>query len=209
MLPFLHDTIRALQEIMAAIAQAGARAHAGNLVLSKITSLLQKACPVPAQRSDLLAIDAFSACCAKAATSVSATGLLCCDADPAGGGPVLPSRGRELPVCGVHVAAAGARLLGAGAQPVRGGGGVAAGRAQAEAVPGAPQGRPACTAGATDLRDVSRALNHTLVYTSCHQLYVYKKRALLKALDPDITDLLANLLYAQCPHPHHDSLPLP
>ena len=47
--PFVHQTVLALIGIKAAVAQAGARAHAGNLVLAKLTSSLQKARPASAQ----------------------------------------------------------------------------------------------------------------------------------------------------------------
>lgn len=73
--------------------------------------------------------------------------LIVC-ADPAQGGSVLPTWGRDLPDRGLHMAAAGAGVGSAGAQPVRGGGGMAAGCGQAKTLPGPPTWQPARAAGA-------------------------------------------------------------
>ena len=60
---------------------------------------------------------------------------------------MLPTRGRALPDRGLHMAAAGAGVGSAGAQPVRGGGGVAAGCGQAKTLPGPPTRQPARAPG--------------------------------------------------------------
>ena len=48
MVPLIQKIVLGLADVTAAVAQAGAQAHAGNLVLAKITSSVQKARPVPA-----------------------------------------------------------------------------------------------------------------------------------------------------------------
>ena len=106
MAPFVHQTVLALVDMTAAVAQAGARAHAGNLVLAKLTCSLQKARPGPAQAQSSSSADSacfqcvWSCSCAEVASSLGTLELLIMvHADPAGGRQMLPSRGRELPVC--------------------------------------------------------------------------------------------------------------
>ena len=49
MVSFLHETVHAIADIAAAIAQTGERAHAGFLVLAKAVTSLQQASPVHAR----------------------------------------------------------------------------------------------------------------------------------------------------------------
>ena len=151
MVPFLHRTGLALAEILAAIAGSGVRAQAGILVLAKSAVRVQLARPACCFRTaqvaeqTLLSLQRmWSCCCVPGQQREPEHGcpLFVCT-DTGGGGPVLPGRGRALPVCRVRVAAAGAGHCSAAAQPLRGAGGVATGSAQAETVHAPVAAQPA------------------------------------------------------------------
>ena len=139
MVPLLHRVALSLAQVQAAVARTSERAHAGVFALANMMSSLQQACACgwvlasPGISSKGSSRRRCSCCAACRAHTVVRekhnTNQQCASAcaDNAAGGAVLPSRGRELPVRQLCVAAAGAGLRGAGAQPVRGGGGVAAG----------------------------------------------------------------------------------
>ena len=93
-----------------------------------------------------------SLCCAGSRDRLSTRLCLPVRADTAAGGRVLPSGGRELPVCRLHVAATGTGLCSAGAQRLHGAGGLAKRCAQTSTLHQLWGDSPAQAPGAAVLR---------------------------------------------------------
>lgn len=149
-LSFVPRAVVGLAETAAPIARTGARAHAGYLAMAKAALSIQQARVCSAQvdsTADIAHLPAHG----KPARVLKVTGkvgvYVCVRADVPTVGVLQLSRGPELPVSRVHLAAADARLCSAGAQPLLGRGGLVASRAQASAQYRLRGATPSGTAG--------------------------------------------------------------
>ena len=134
-LPIVPPVVVALTRTTTAIARTGARAHAGNLALAKATLSLQQASVTSRQHCKRCSPSSAWKTCQRAKVTCELGAYVCVRADVPTVGVLQTqvSRGRELPLSGVHLAASSARLCSAGAQPFLGRGDLDASRAQASA----------------------------------------------------------------------------